>query len=247
MNPIYIIPGTMAICSGILAYGVFEPNSFLFGRAIGRGAKRNSYLYLTFDDGPNPTATEFILNILDKFSVPAAFFMVGKNVATFPSLAREVASSGQEIGNHTYRHKKLHFRGENFIRQEILETHELITKTTGIVPRMFRAPHGYRNFWVNKIAKELGYTTFGWTFGVWDTALPGSEVIRARVRRRLKPGAIILLHDGDGLNPLADRTETARALEGIIRDAQEDGYQFKPLRELMRGVPAENGSLQVAI
>jgi peptidoglycan/xylan/chitin deacetylase (PgdA/CDA1 family) len=77
------------------------------------------------------------------------------------------------------------------------------------------------------------YTVFGWTFGVFDTANPGVDVIRRRVRRRLKPGAIVLLHDGDGYDPHGDRMQTAAALPVIIEDARSAGYEFAPLSELL--------------
>jgi peptidoglycan/xylan/chitin deacetylase (PgdA/CDA1 family) len=83
------------------------------------------------------------------------------------------------------------------------------------------------------LARRFGYTVFGWTFGVFDTARPGAEEIRRRVRVRLRPGAIVLLHDGDGYDPAGDRMQTAEALPGIIRDAREAGYEFGALSELL--------------
>jgi peptidoglycan/xylan/chitin deacetylase (PgdA/CDA1 family) len=68
---------------------------------------------------------------------------------------------------------------------------------------------------------------------VWDSARPGAEEIRRRVRLGLVPGAVILLHDGDGYDPQGDRTQTAAALPGIIRDARDAGYEFAPLGELI--------------
>lgn len=79
----------------------------------------------------------------------------------------------------------------------------------------------------------MSYTVFGWTFGVFDTAKPGADVIRRRVRRRLRQGAIVLLHDGDGYDPSGDRMQTAAALPGIIADARNEGYEFAPLSELL--------------
>ena len=114
-------------------------------------------------------------------------------------------------------------------------THDIITVTTGRAPRSFRAPHGYRNPFVALAARRLAYTVFGWTFGVWDSdPRVDAEEIRARVRRKLKPGAIILLHDGDGYDPIGDRRRTAAALPGIIEDARARGFEFRPLSELMR-------------
>jgi peptidoglycan/xylan/chitin deacetylase (PgdA/CDA1 family) len=219
---------------GAWAYGTYEPNSPLFGRAVGRGSRRERVAYLTFDDGPNPGATDSILETLAARRVPAAFFLVGEHVRRFPDVARRVAASGHEVGNHTFRHTKLHFRGPRRIAEELGRTHELITAVTGRAPRAFRAPHGYRNPFVALAARRLGYTVCGWTFGVWDSdPRVAAEAIRARVRRKLAPGAIVLLHDGDGYDPEGDRRRTARALPGIIADARDAGYTFRSLAELL--------------
>ena len=219
---------------GAWAYGTYEPNSPLFGRAIGRGSRAKRVAYLTFDDGPNPGATEPILEALAAHRVPAAFFMVGEHVRRFPAVARRVAAAGHEVGNHTLRHRKLHVHGPSLIREELGRAHEIIVDTTGRAPRSFRAPHGYRNPFVAPATRRLGYTVFGWTFGVWDSdPRVAAEEIRARVRWKLRPGAIILLHDGDGYDPTGDRRPTAAALRGIIDDARVEGYEFRPLGELI--------------
>ncbi|HWC73874.1 MAG TPA: polysaccharide deacetylase family protein [Gemmatimonadales bacterium] len=204
----------------------------IFGPSVERGPKTRR-IYLTFDDGPNERATPAILETLAAERVPAAFFMVGDHVRRFPGVAREVLGQGHMIGNHTYNHTKLHFFGPQRIRTQLQKTHAVIESTTGITPRSFRAPHGYRSPFLNSIILELSYTVFGWTFGVFDTAKPGVEVIRRRVRKRLRPGAIALLHDGDGYDPQGDRMQTARALPGIIADARNAGYEFAPLCELL--------------
>ncbi len=220
---------------GVWAYATYEPNSPLFGRSIGRGPRGRRAAYLTFDDGPNAAATEAILDTLAADRVPAAFFMVGEHVRRFPSIARRVVAAGDEVGNHTLRHRKLHFLGPRPIREELERTHEIIGNVTGRAPRAFRAPHGYRNPFVTAATRRLGYSVFGWTFGVWDSdPRVSAEEIRRRVGRRLCPGAIILLHDGDGYDPDGDRRRTAAALPGIIADARAAGYAFRPLGELAR-------------
>src|SRR5438128_1125045 len=104
---------------GLWAYGTYEPNSPLFGRVIGRGPGAGRVAYLTFDDGPNPGATEPILDTLAGLGVPAGFFMVGEHVRRFPGIARRVVAAGHEVGNHTLRHPKLHFRGPRRIDAEL--------------------------------------------------------------------------------------------------------------------------------
>jgi peptidoglycan-N-acetylglucosamine deacetylase len=219
---------------GTWAWGSYDPNSPVFGRAVGHGPRRGRVAYLTFDDGPNPAATEPILETLAALDVPAAFFLVGEHVRRFPAVARRVAAGGHELGNHTLTHQKLHLRGPHRIREELERAHELIAGVTSRSPRCFRAPHGYRNPFVSVATRRLGYTVFGWTFGVWDSdSRVSAEEIRARVRRKLRPGAIILLHDGDGYDPDGDRRRTAAALPGIISDARAAGYSFRSLGELV--------------
>jgi len=228
-----LLAGAGGAALGALATGVYYPNSRLFGRAIGWGPRGGGGLYLTFDDGPNPDATEAILDTLAAEQVPAAFFMVGEHVRRFPATARRVAQAGHEIGNHTQHHVKLHTLGPARIRDELERAHATIAETTGRSPRTFRAPHGYRNPFVASAVRRLGYTVFGWSFGVWDSDRPPSEEIRRRVRAKLAPGAIVLLHDGDGYDPAGDRRLTAEALPGIIRDARAAGWEFRSLAELV--------------
>lgn len=223
---------------GGLLWGAYDPASSLFGSVIGRGPRHGRRLYLTFDDGPQPGATEPILETLARERVPAAFFLVGESVRRHPGLARRVAAAGHEVGNHTRHHRKLHRLGPGAIREELVGCHRDIVAITGEIPRAFRAPHGYRNPFVASTARRLRYQTFGWTFGVWDSDRPAPEEIRRRVRAKLRPGAIVLLHDGDGYdpagtNPRSDRSHTAAALPGIIADAMEAGYEFRPLGELL--------------
>jgi peptidoglycan/xylan/chitin deacetylase (PgdA/CDA1 family) len=229
------VAGTIGYCS----YGMLSPNSSLFGPVIGRGPRDGNAIYLTFDDGPGPTATERILSTLEDRDVPAAFFVVGRHVRLHPRLAARLGRTAHEIGNHTQRHTKLHLKSRRFIEGELRAAHAAIEDVVGRAPRAFRAPHGYKNAAVHRVARELRYEVFGWTLGVWDTDRPGAEEIRRRVRRGLAPGTIILLHDGDGYDPEGDRAQTAEALDGIIRDARDEGYEFRPLSELMTRVTRE--------
>ncbi len=230
-----LISATMGACTAVtagLVYGAVAPNSNLFGPVIGRGPREKS-VYLTFDDGPSLEWTPRILDILSVCDVPAAFFLVGRYCDSNRSVAREVARAGYAVGNHTWSHRKLHLRSRSWISDELNRTHDIIADACDTTPRCFRAPHGYRNPFVSHATRALGYTTFGWTFGVWDTALPGAEVIRRRMRSQLSPGAILLLHDGDGYDSRGDRSQTVAALPGIIQDARDLGYTFRSICELI--------------
>lgn len=219
--------------TGAWTYATLAPNCPLFGPVVSRGARDAPRVYLTFDDGPNEDATPRVLDALGEAGVPAAFFLVGAHVRRFPSLARRASDEGHEIGNHTDAHVRLHLKGWRFVERSVGAAHAAIADATGCAPRSFRAPHGYHTPAVHRAARRFGYAVVGWTVGVWDTDRPGVETIRRRVRRALRPGAIVLLHDGDGYDPAGDRTQTAAAVPGIIRDARDAGFEFGSLRELL--------------
>jgi len=223
--------GATAAGAAVLAHGALAPNSPVFGPVVSRGP-RERVLYLTFDDGPNPYTTEPIVRLLQREQVPATFFMVGRHVERYPELGRLVAGSGFEIGNHTQTHRRLALAGPDRTAWEVGAAHEAIETTTGAIPTCFRAPHGYRNPYLRRVLTRYHYRVFGWTFGVWDTDRPGARVIRDRMRRGVRPGAVLLLHDGDGYDPEGDRGQTAEALPGIIEDCRAMGYEFRSLERL---------------
>jgi peptidoglycan/xylan/chitin deacetylase (PgdA/CDA1 family) len=150
-------------------------------------------------------------------------------------VARLVARSGFELGNHTQTHKRLPLAGPVQTVWEVRAAHEAIVRATGIPPTCFRAPHGYRNPYLRRAVVAYRYPVFGWTFGVWDTDRPSAAVIRQRMRRGLRFGEILLLHDGDGYDPEGDRSQTADALPGIIEDCRAAGYEFCLLGRLALG------------
>src|SRR2546426_4743021 len=127
---------------GAWAYGTYEPNSPLFGRAVGRGRTGERVAYLTFDDGPNPGATEPILETLAAWDVPAAFFLVGEHVRRLPAVAHRGRAARHEVGNHPLRHQKPPFCGPRPERQELEPAPEQSGEPTKHVPPRVRSPHG---------------------------------------------------------------------------------------------------------
>ena len=208
-------------------HGALHRNSPVFGRVIGRLSNAEGHaVALTFDDGPNATATPRILDVLRELDVTATFFLLGRHVERWPAIARRVAQEGHALGNHGYHHRRLHLRGPAYARLDMQLGARAIRDATGESPRYFRSPHGFRSPWVNRIARELDQRPVGWTLGVWDTDRPGADVIAARVREGVRPGSIVLLHDGDAYDPDGDRSQTAEALPTIIRDLREAGFRF---------------------
>jgi len=210
------------------AHGAFHRNSPIFGAPIthlprGRGELA---VALTFDDGPNPDATPRILDALGQRGVHATFFVLGRHADRWPELVARIAAEGHAIGNHGWHHRKLHLKSPAYVRDDLARGTSSIEKASGVHPRLFRAPHGFRSPWVTWIARSLGQRTVGWSLGVWDTDLPGADVIAERTVEGARPGSILLPHDGDGYDINGDRTQTAEAVPMIVDRLHERGYRF---------------------
>lgn len=213
---------------GAAAHGAFHRNSPIFGSAIWRLPVKagERAVALTFDDGPNAEATPAILDALAARETKATFFILGRHAERWPRLVQRVAAEGHRVGNHGYFHRKLHLKSPAYVRNDLTLGTKAIENAGGGTPSLFRAPHGFRSPWVTSIAKSLGQRTVGWSLGVWDSARPGVEAIADRTVKGAKPGSILLLHDGDGYDPLGDRMQTARALPLIIDRLRDQGYRF---------------------
>ncbi|MEO7217849.1 MAG: polysaccharide deacetylase family protein [Gemmatimonadaceae bacterium] len=225
-----ILPVAAAVtATGAAAYGAFYRNSPVFGAVIHKIPPTHNAVSLTFDDGPNPDATSAILDALGASGVKATFFFLGRHVERWPEIVHRAAAEGHQIGNHGYFHRKLHFRGIGYVRDDLGRGKRAIEAASGVTPGHFRAPHGFRSPWVTAIARSMGERTVGWSLGVWDTDLPGAEAITRRTVEGAKPGYILLLHDGDGYDPAGDRTQTAEAVPQIVRQLHEQGFTFATL------------------
>jgi len=211
---------------GGAAHGAFHRNSPLFGRPITRLTSGDRAVALTFDDGPNPNATPLILDALRERRVRATFFILGRHAERWPDLVKRVADEGHAIGNHGYFHRKLHFKSPAYVRDDLERGTAMIERASGVQPRLFRAPHGFRSPWVTAIAASLGQRTVGWSLGVWDSDRPGVDVIADRTVTGARPGSILLLHDGDGYDIDGDRVQTAQAVPLIVDRLLAQGYRF---------------------
>lgn len=218
--------------AGLAAHGTWHRNSWLFGPVLNRLPAASNAVSITFDDGPNPEATPRILDVLRDEGVHATFFVLGSHAERWPELVRRMADEGHQLGNHGYWHRKLHRRSPAYVREDLTRGTAAIERASGGVrPRVFRAPHGFRNPWVTPIAASLGQRTVGWSLGVWDSARPGADEITRRALDGLRAGSILLLHDGDGYDAHGDRMQTAESLPAIIHGLRERGLQFTTLPE----------------
>jgi peptidoglycan/xylan/chitin deacetylase (PgdA/CDA1 family) len=218
----------VALVAGAV-HGAFHRNSPVFGAPLTHVQRDGRVVALTFDDGPNPNATPRILDALAERGVHATFFVLGRHAERWPELVARIAAEGHTLGNHGWYHRKLHFKPPGYVRDDLERGTRAIARASGVQPRFFRAPHGFRSPWVSRIASSLGQRTVGWSLGVWDTDRPGAAVIADRTVDGARPGSILLLHDGDGYDINGDRTQTAEAVPMIVDRLRERGYDFVPL------------------
>ena len=213
----------------VIGLGVAFPQLSLFGPFVCRGNASRRCVALTFDDGPDLRSTPVLLDLLQKERVPAAFFGVGQRVAAQPELAARIVREGHLLENHSYGHSNAtNFFSVARLRAELERTQQAIQQTTGIAPRCFRPPMGLSNPRVFRAARSLGLTVVGWSARGLDTRLTEPERIVARITRRLEPGAIILLHDGN--IPAERLVATVKLLLDRVRGL---GYEIVRLDRLL--------------
>jgi len=221
------------VAAAIVLVGMLDRRAPIFGAIFYRGRADVAAIALTFDDGPTEPYTSLVLDILRDSGVKATFFVIGQKVEQAPTVVRRIVEEGHEIGNHTFDHGVLPLRGPGHIRQTIGATSEIIARVAGVRPALFRAPHGWRNPWVDRVAREQGCEPVAWTLGVWDTDRPGADVICDRALKGLANGTVLLLHDGRGLDREADVSQLVEALPGLISGARRLGFRFTTLGAML--------------
>ncbi|MEV6799580.1 polysaccharide deacetylase family protein [Micromonospora rifamycinica] len=170
---------------------------------------------LTFDDGPDPTYTPQVLEVLRAYGVKATFCVVGENAQDHPDLVQAIVADGHTLCNHSWHHDVLlGKRSPDLIRADLIRTNEAIHAA---VPNArisyFRQPGGAWTYPVVSVAEGLGMTPLHWTVDPNDWQLPGAAKITATVTGDTGPGAIVLMHDAGG-----DRQGTVAALRRILPD-----------------------------
>lgn len=189
---------------------------WLYPRATWRMDKSERAVYLTFDDGPIPEATPFILDTLARFDIKATFFMVGDNVRKHPELFQRVVAAGHRIGNHTFhhlggfRHSIRHYNADAELANELLHTD------------LFRPPHGWMRldqyFWLGRKYRIVMWDLVTRDYSKWMTP----ERVLDNVKRYARNGSIITFHDS-----LKSIDKLRYALPEAIKWLKEQGYEFK--------------------
>lgn len=210
-----------------------------------QGRTERPLLALTFDDGPKPVFAQSILDILGKYQIKATFFVVGQQAMLHPDIVYQIAAEGHELANHSYFHSRFDNLKKAEVVAELEATDQAIRSITGQIPHYFRPPGGRWDQAVLATAEKSGLRSVGWSINAGDyfvkkegQVYTGPDPVRVaqmkeRIINQLKPGAIILMHNG------AD--ETREVLPAVIEAAQAKGFRFVVLGELLDGQP--NGEL----
>lgn len=181
---------------------------------------------LTFDDGPHPYFTDAILSQLKDHGATATFFVVGRQVAKYPGLARSIVANGCELQGHTMSHRNLTRLTEAAVRQELRSSQQLIRSVTGKNPVFFRPPGGQYTGHVAQIGEDMGLKMVLWSVFPRDHEEDDPDAIVARVLEQARDGGIILLHSG--------RRPTLAALPRVIAGLRARGYRFVTVNDIMK-------------
>ncbi len=207
------------------------------GKFYAEGDRKKAEFALTYDDGPG-YITEDLLKLLEKHGVKASFFMVGTYVRQHPDRVKKVAEAGHLVCNHTDTHMFWPKTGkspdhEAILKKELERAGAAIEKASGVRTTVLRMPNGYDKPWVRKVAGSLGYAIVNWTYGSDWTKL-SEEKMTAEYLKAVKPGAILLMHDGGG----KVKEKNLRITEAVLQEAKKKGLKPVRLDELLGFRPA---------
>jgi peptidoglycan/xylan/chitin deacetylase (PgdA/CDA1 family) len=200
-------------------------------------ANRNE-IALTIDDGPEPEVTPQVLDMLDRYQVKATFFCIGRRANLYPELTKEIVQRGHEVGNHSQRHHhNFSLSGTRGITREVAKAQETLTNITGVVPKFFRAPAGLRNMFLAPVLSRLNLQLAHWSIRAYDTNVKNQEKVSTKLLSGLKPGAILLLHDGNAARTKSGEPMILAVLPKLIEAAKQQNLRFVTLTQAAEQFP----------
>ncbi len=209
------------------------PRGTLLGPTLARlppAARSRREIALTFDDGPDPTTTPRVLDMLDARGARATFFCIGRRVEAHRGVAAEIARRGHRVENHSHRHRNAFwFLPPAMLRDEIERAQEAIATATGHAPRFFRAPAGIRSPLLEPALARAGLDLVAWTRRGFDTVSGHAGRVLARLLRGLAPGDILLLHDGSSARGASGGPVVLEVLPRLLDAVEAAGLKPVPL------------------
>lgn len=198
---------------------------------VSHGDRARREVALTFDDGPDPSITPLVLDLLDRHSVSATFFITGDNAEKNPEIVREILARGHTLGNHSLHHSPfLMLKGSRTLRHEIRDA-QRIFRELGAVPLAFRPPVGITSPRLWRPLLESGMFCVNFSCRAFDRGNRSIVGLAAKIFRRVRPGDIVMLHD---IAPKkSDAASLLKEFETVLEGIRKKGLAIVPLERLI--------------
>lgn len=198
-------------------------------------AAAKNQIALSIDDGPDPEVTPQVLDILDRYGARATFFCIGDKAARHTELCRDIVRRGHVMENHSQLHAhSFAFSGMGGFAREIQAAQDTVSTITGRMPELFRAPAGLRNPLLDPVLVKLGVRLVSWSCRGFDTRSSDAAAVSRRLLRGVKPGAILLMHDGNCARTSNGMPVIVAALPAVLEAAAAAGLRWVTLAEALR-------------
>jgi len=199
--------------------------------ATWRGPALGRKIALTFDDGPDPVWTPRIAAMLAERGAPSTFFLVGERAQQHAPAVRAIVDAGHEVASHGWSHRSLWFCGPRRTADEVQRTQDRLAELSGVTPRFFRPPWGMVNAALFGVLRDADLTCVFWSIQPEGLRAQSPAAQTRYVLARAHAGAIVDLHDADGVRGAPERL--AMALPAIIDGLRERGYRLTTLGDLL--------------
>lgn len=217
--------GVYVVYHIIVAWGVVHPQSGIFGPNCRRIATSEPVVALTFDDGPHPQVTPRVLDILREHDARATFFLIGRLAERHPDIVRRIVAEGHQIGNHTWSHSYLFWAWfPRLLREDLERGQRVLQALSGAPCRWFRAPVGMKAPWLSEVLERLGLSLVSWDLRFLTRGATDPARLTRKLRRRLAPGSVLMLHDGHDRKP-AGNPAVLDTLPRLLESLSRLGYR----------------------
>jgi peptidoglycan/xylan/chitin deacetylase (PgdA/CDA1 family) len=224
-----------ALAGNHLALGLagMWPSTTLIGSNVSRLPQRSVLrreIALTFDDGPHPSVTPRVLEVLDRYEAKASFFCVGTKAFAYPSIVQDIVRRGHSVENHTQTHPAAFATyGMIRMRREIESCQETLASLCGRRPTFFRAPAGFRNPLLDPVLARQGLQYVSWTRRALDTVDQNCERVLNRLTHKLDAGDVLALHDGEANHARREGCVVVEVLSKLLEEIRARNLKPVPL------------------
>ena len=195
------------------------------------GPVNQKRIALTFDDGPDSTYTQQMLDILNEHNIKGTFFLIGNRALVFPDVVKRMVQDGHIVGNHTQNHPDILKMNKTKTKEEILKAEDVLSALTGYRTALFRSPYGSLDPDKVRDIEKLNYKIIAWNVDSLDWKSLTAEQVKTNILENVRGGSIILQHSSG--SEKENLTGSVAALKDIIVTLKKEGYKFVTIPELL--------------